>query len=437
MTINLKTHIKRFSWMVCFALLFLLLTAPLVFAYGTIRITHPSGTQNLDRALRIYVVYEISGNVPGPLIGVLCKNGVEVGPIAEDLDAHLGGHNFEWKVGKLLSGSAPDASEYTIRVKTADGSVFGESEGSFSILSPDLFITRVRPEKVSYNNNIHLWITVKRSGAKLHLDPTQHLCIQIISKNCDTYRIPEYLVNNLNNRGEITVYWTLRYPQYRPTAHIRIDAPSSVVKETNENNNTFDVTVMSGPPTGGQQTNTLPPGAGTRGSWHRAFKGVAPTPIKPDLRITRARYTKSGGKLYLTFHVINATFEKGSRLNPSLASNRLGFSISHGSNWAVNKTNFDTLNQRGAVDLKIEWRPAAGQQGKAVTITIDYNNQVAETNEGNNTITIPPYLQKATSTPRALHPPTKSKVNKATKKGGSSKATVKKMSPQPNKRLSK
>jgi len=425
--------------MACLAFLFILLTAPFAFADGTIRITHPTGTKTFDRALKTYIVYEVSGSVPGPLTAVLVRSGTEIGAIAHDLPHYIGGHNCEWKVGKLLSGSAPDASGYTIRVKTADGSVFGESEGSFSILSPDLFITRVRPEKVPSNNNIHLWITVKRSGAKLHLEPSKHLLMQIISKNCDTYRIPEYLLNNLNQRGEITVYWTLRYPQYRATAHIHIDAPYNVVKETNEFNNAFNVTLMTGSPTGGQQTNTLPPGAGTRGSWHKAFKEVAPTPIKPDLHITRARYTKSGGKLYLTFHVVNTTFEKGSCLNPRLARNGLGFSISHGSNWAVNKTNFNILNQRGAVDLRIEWHPeATGQQGKAVTITIDYNNRVAETNEGNNAITIPPYLRKATSTPRTLHPSAKIKTNKnkATKKGGP-KATIKKISPQPNKRLSK
>jgi len=429
------TFKKMMIWIVYFVF-FLCLSFPITaLADGTIRITYPNGSQTFDRALKTYIIYEISGNVPAPLTAVLCRNGREIGPIAENLNVYPGRHNCEWKVGKLLSGSAPDASGYTIRVKTADGAIFGESEGSFSILSPDLFISDARAEKVSHNNNIHLWVTINRSGAKLHLEPSQHLRIQITSKNCDTIQIPDYLVSDLNNRGKITFFWTVRYP-YRATAHIYIDAPSNTVKETDENNNTFNVTLTSGPPTGGQLPNAMPPGAATRGSWHKAFKGVAPIPIKPDLRITRARYTESGGKLWLTFHVVNATFEKGSHLDPKLARNGLGFSISHGSNWTVNKTNFDILNQRGAVDLRIEWHPAAnGQQGKAVTITIDYNNRIAETNEGNNAITIPPYILKVKQAPRSR--PSTSKAKPLKKKGNAKSTAPQKTSPRPGKRLSK
>ena len=361
---------------------------------GSIRITLPSGEETYDRASKMPIVVDVYGTVPGPLTAVLRRNGVEVGIIKDDLSAHTGRFVVTWKVGPLLNGSAPDGSGYTIRVRAQDGTIFGESTGSFTIRSPDLFISEVRPELDASTGKIHLWITVKRTGAKLYLEPSEHLYIRIRSRDVDTYRIQDRLITQLNStRARMMVYRTLRRHSVR--AHVTIDPnPHATVVESNEHNNSYDVTLQSGPPAGGPMTSTLPPGVGRRREWHKAFPGAQQTPINPDLRITRARYAESGGKLYLMFCVVNATFDKGSRLDNALARNGLGYSISYGSNWAINETDFRTLNRRGYVDLKVAYT-FLGSTGKTITIKIDYDNRVVETNENNNTAVLRPYLKKA------------------------------------------
>ena len=428
----------------CFLFLFLLFATPYAFADGSIHVVKPEGNTTYDRAFKLPIVYDAFGLSSGsPLKAVLYRNGVEIGTIKENLP-NSGRISISWKVGSLDAVAVPDGSGYAIRVQTQDGTVFGECEGNFSIASPDLYIPSVRPEKDASSNNIHLWITVNRRGAKLHLEKSEHLYMRIRSRDVATYQIPDRNYNQLNDRGETTIFWTLRYPRFRPWAHIKIDSGlngSGTIEESNEHNNTFDVSLNLRPtsrfPTSPGLTNNA-----ARQSRHKAFPGVQPTPIKPDLRITRARYSESGGKLWLTFHVVNATFDKGARLNTALSNNGLSYQkrvsgAPSGANYAIGQNDFNTLNRRGYVDIKVEL--FQDHVGKAITIKIDNTNVVAETNEHNNEFTAPAYARKVKQHPRSFQSPSKGKTirGKSASKPAPVKTSAEKSPTQPRKNLSK
>ncbi len=442
---NTKTTRKQgLLLFICLPLFFLLFATPYAFADGSIHIVKPEGNTTYDRAFKLPIVYDAFGLSSGSsLKAVLYRNGVEIGTIKDNL-GNEGRFPLSWKVGSLDSVAVPDGSGYTIRIQTQDGTVFGECDGNFSIASPDLYISSVRPEKDASSNNIHLWITVNRRGAKLHLEETEHLYIRIRSRDVDTYQIPDRDYDQLNDRGRTTIFWTLRYPRIGSSARIEIDSGpngSGTIEESNEHNNTFDVSLNLRPtsrfPTSPGLTNNA-----ARQSRHKAFPGVQPTPIKPDLRITRARYSESGGKLWLTFHVVNATFDKGSHVpNKGLSYQTRVSGASGGANYAIGQNDFNTLNQRGYVDIKIEL--FQDDVGKAITIEIDNTNVVAETNEHNNTFTAPAYARKIRQTPQSL----KSNSKSGTTRGKSAskpvpvkttvKTPVKKSPSQPRRNLSK
>lgn len=440
-----KENAKRKGLIVsltCFLFLFIVFATPYAFADGSIHVVKPEGNTIYDRAFKLPIVYDAFGLSSGPLLkAVLYRNGVEIGTIKDNL-GNEGRFSLSWKVGSLDSVSVPDGSDYTIRVQTQNGTVFGECDGNFSIASPDLYISSVRPEKDASNNNIHLWITVNRRGAKLHLEESEHLYMRIRSRDVDTYQIPDRNYNQLNDRGETTIFWTLRYPRFRSWAHIKIDSGlngSGIIEESNEHNNTFDVSLNLRPasryPTSPGLTNDA-----ARQSRHKAFPGVQPTPIKPDLRITSARYSESGGKLWLTFHVVNATFDKGARLNTALSNNGLSYQTrvsgaSGGANYAIGKNDFNTLNRRGYVDIKVEL--FQDHVGKAITIKIDNTNVVAETNERNNTFTAPAYARKVTQSPRHLQSSSKGRTipKKSHSKPAPVKTPIKKSPAKPQRKL--
>ncbi len=419
-------------------LFFFLLATPFALADGTITVLNPNGPTRVERGSTLDILYEITGVIQGKISAYLFRQGRNVGKIADDLNKYPGKHVERWTVGDTISGSSNDGI-YTIGIMDEDNTIAGYSEGRLVIVSADLYISRVRVEKAHSNSSgdyIALWTTVKRTGAKLYLKPTEDLTYSIRCGNVNRYAISARYIDQLNDRGETTLWETLK-PPYKPSVRIKIDDPYpqrtwGTVRESNENNNTFVVSIpmkiLSRFPTAPRPTNSA-----LRRSWHKAFPGVQPTPIKPDLRITRWRYSESGGKVWLTLHIVNATFDKGSRL-PSLSTNSLSLYTTCEGAYFISKTEVNTLNRSGSVDRKIECLNLANS-GKSCRIIIDASNVVVETNEHNNEITVPAYVRKITQTPQSLK--SGSKSEKTRKKSPSKSAPVRKLPSQPQKRPSK
>jgi hypothetical protein len=101
-------------------------------------LTSPNGGESWGRRTVRDITWTSSG-LPGNIRLELWKANKKLGDIAANIPIVNG--NFSWVVGNYTRGIAPVGNDYTVKIITANGLYNDTSDGSFSIVKPDITLT--------------------------------------------------------------------------------------------------------------------------------------------------------------------------------------------------------------------------------------------------------------------------------------------------------